>query len=378
MSRKTWKDPSIFIRKIHVDETCLDDPYTQEILARANLPWETVKEGEQPKISDKPYPESLSEGKQHLFLTRNRGEFFKQCPGTREYRCCDYFVLNTGMNCPIDCVYCILQAYLNNPWLSFYVNTSDMLAEMDRVLDRDPQKLYRIGTGEFTDSLAIDRITGLSRILVNYMAGKANGMLELKTKSGAIENLEHLEHRGKTVVAWSLNSRKIFTTHELRSATFGERLEAAGKCASWGYRLAFHFDPIIDHEGWEHQYCETIDRLYSEVPAEAIAWISLGALRYLPSLKEIGTARFPGTRIYFQEFIDGLDGKARYFRGRRTEMYRVIYERLKKYAAPTTCIYFCMESDEIWRDVMGYAPLERGGIPAMLDEAFFKTRGPSS
>jgi spore photoproduct lyase len=27
-----------------------------------------------------------------------------------------------------------------------------------------------------------------------------------------------------------------------------------------------------------------------------------------------------------------------------------------------------MESDEIWREVMGYTPDERGGIPHMLDQ----------
>lgn len=373
MKTNSWKDPSFFIKKIHVDETCLDLPYTREILERAALPWEIVKEGEQPYLTEKPYPENLSEGKQHLFLTRNRGGFFKQCPGTREYRCCDYHVLNTGMNCPIDCVYCILQAYLNNPWISFYVNTDDMVSELDRFLDANPENLYRIGTGEFTDSLAIDRFTELSKILVTYMAKKQNAMLELKTKSAVVENLAELDHGGNTVVAWSLNSKKIFATHELRSATFNERLAAAKKCADWGYRLAFHFDPIIDHEDWESQYCETIDRLYSEVPADAIVWISLGALRYLPALKEIGMSRFPGTQIYFQEFIEGLDGKARYFRQRRTEMYKVIYERLKRYASRDTCIYFCMESDEIWQDVMGFKPEERGGIPGMLDHAFFHT-----
>ena len=33
----------------------------------------------------------------------------------------------------------------------------------------------------------------------------------------------------------------------------------------------------------------------------------MGALRYLPSLKTIGTERFPGSRIFYQEFIEGLE-----------------------------------------------------------------------
>ncbi len=371
MKISSWRDPSRYIKQIHVDETCLDIPYTQDILDRAQLPWNVIPEGEVPGPFDKPYPENLTEGKKHLFITRNLGHFFKPCPATREYRCCDYHVLNTGMNCPIDCVYCILQAYLNNPWLSFYVNVDDLLSEVDTVLDDNPDKVYRIGTGEFTDSLAIDRLTNLSSILVQHIAQKENAMLELKTKSAVIENLEHLHHNGRTVIAWSLNSSQVLQKEEIRAATLGERLEAAVQCAQWGYKLAFHFDPIIDHVGWEEGYFQTIDQLYRTVPAEAIAWISMGGLRYLPKLKDYGTRRFPGSRMYFQEFIEGLDGKARYFRDNRVRLYKAIYNRLKSYAADSTCIYFCMESDEIWEEVMGYKPAEKGGVPAMLDGSFF-------
>ncbi|NOR26487.1 MAG: DNA photolyase, partial [Desulforhopalus sp.] len=116
-------------------------------------------------------------------------------------------------------------------------------------------------------------------------------------------------------------------------------------------------------------YASTIDKLFEAVPAEAIAWISLGALRFLPSLKEIGIKRFPSSRIYYNEFIRGLDGKARYFRPNRVELYQVIYERLKERSASTTCIYFCMESDEIWQEVMGFTPEDKGGLPRMLDQA---------
>lgn len=365
----TWKDPSAYIEQIYVEESCLSLAATQAILTRARLPWSIVQDREKPNALDEEYAENLTAGKRQLFLCRNRGAFFKPCPGTREYQCCNYQVLNTGSNCPIDCVYCILQAYLNTPWLTFHVNTEDLCLELDQKLTAEPDRFFRIGTGEFTDSLAIDRLTGLSRTLVPLIGRTTNAALELKTKSAVIDNLQGLDHRGRTIIAWSLNSPTIMKKHELRSATLTERLAAARQCAAWGYRLAFHFDPIIDHPDWQSGYQETIDRLYATVPAEAIAWISLGALRFLPSLKEIGIRRFPGSRIYFHEFIQGLDGKSRYFRPHRVSLYRFIYDRLKQRAAETTVIYFCMESDEIWREVMGFVPEEKGGLPLMLDRA---------
>jgi spore photoproduct lyase len=95
----------------------------------------------------------------------------------------------------------------------------------------------------------------------------------------------------------------------------------------------------------------------------------LRALRYLPALKQIAADRFPRSRFFYQEFIDGLDGKRRYFRSQRVAMYQVILERLRASAHPRTCIYFCMENDTIWREVFGFIPEERGGLPAMLDRA---------
>jgi spore photoproduct lyase len=365
----TWKDPSSYINKIYVEESCLHLDYTQEIIRRAQLPWSVVPDRQKPNNLADDYVENLSIGKRQLYLCNNRGVFFKPCPGTREYQCCDYQVLNTGTNCPIDCVYCILQAYLNTPWLTFYVNIDQLFQELTESLSANPERLFRIGTGEFTDSLAIDRLTGLSRRLVPFVGQWDNAVLELKTKSAMIDNLAGLEHNGKTIIAWSLNSPTIMKSQEIRTATLEERLMAARKCAEWGYKLAFHFDPVIDHPGWKEGYAATIDTLFEVVPPEAIAWISLGALRFLPSLKEIGIKRFPTSKIYYNEFIQGLDGKSRYFRPNRVELYQVLYERLKRRAASTTCIYFCMESDEIWQEVMGFMPAAQGGLPKMLDRA---------
>ncbi|MFW2368381.1 MAG: SPL family radical SAM protein [Desulforhopalus sp.] len=372
MDKRTWSDPSRYINKIYVEESCVDLDYTREILDRANLPWSVVPERQKPNDLDKDYVRNLTAGKRQLFLCRNRGVFFKPCPGTREYTCCDYQVVNSGSNCPIDCVYCILQAYLNSPWLTHYVNIDRLLFELDEALNLHPEKIFRIGTGEFTDSLAIDRLTGLSRELVPFIGQRKNAVLELKTKSAVIANLEDLEHNGKTIISWSLNSSFMMEHQEIRSATLEERLNGAQQCVKWGYKVAFHLDPIIDHQDWRDGYERTINRLYEVVPPQAIAWISLGALRYLPRLKEIGIERFPQSKIYFNEFIQGLDGKARYFRPNRVKLYKYIYNLLEKHrnkSGAETCIYFCMESDEIWQEVMGFIPADKGGLPSMLDRA---------
>lgn len=364
----SYGDPSQYIQHIYVTEDCRDTPYACEIIDRSKLPVTVIGAREHPDISGQ-YPDNLTRGKHHLLLCKNRGQFFKPCPATREYTCCDYQVLNIGMGCPMDCVYCILQAYLNNPWISFFVNTDDLFLELDEAFADKRSPFFRIGTGEFSDSLALDSLTHFAPRLVDYMRDKNGAVLELKSKSVIIDNLEGLDHGGRTIVAWSLNSPPIMEREEIRTASLEERLAAAARCADWGYKLAFHFDPIIWHEGWQKGYRSTVQRLFEVVPADRIAWISLGALRYLPSLKDIAGQRFPGSTFFYEEFINGLDGKSRYFRTQRVEMYKVLADELAKFVAPETCLYFCMESSTIWQEVFGFTPEEKGGLRAMLDRS---------
>ncbi len=362
-------DPANFIHTIYIEESCRDLPYVQEMIQKAGkVSIKTVAEQDFSRLQSGGYVKGLSKGKRNLLLTRNKGKFLKPCPATREYRCCDYQVLNIGMNCPMDCVYCILQAYLNNPWLSFFVNVEDLISELEEAFAREPDRIWRIGTGEFTDSLALDNLTGLSAKLVNFMALRKNSILELKTKTANIENLNNLDHGGNTIVSWSLNSPHIMAQEELHTASLQDRLAAASKCAEWGYKIAFHFDPIIYHDNWQQGYAATISQLFDQVPAENIAWISMGALRFLPPLKNIVKDRFPNCKIFYEEFIEGLDGKSRYFRSQRVELYQSVYGELVKHVSPKTCVYLCMESDEIWKEVFGYNPEQQGGLPAMLDK----------
>jgi spore photoproduct lyase len=297
-----------------------------------------------------------------------RGRLLKSCPGTRHYFCCGYRILHFGMQCSLGCTYCILQAYLNQPNLRLFGNTDEILKALSEELHSSPDRLYRIGTGEFTDSLLLDPWTGLSRQLVPYFAQQPNAVLELKTKTDFVENLAGLDHGGRTIVAWSLNAEAIVRSEEPLAASLQERLDAARQCAEWGYWLAFHFDPMIEHEGWREGYGEVLDRLFAAVDPRKVMWVSLGALRFMPELKPIILSRHPASGILSGEFVRGLDGKMRYFRDIRVELYRFMVERIRE-IDPGLCVYLCMEGRDIWREAVGFSPDECGGLPALLDRA---------
>lgn len=316
-------------------------------------------------------PDSTRRDPSVLEVVRFRGRFLKSCPGTQNYHCCGYRILHFGTQCSLDCTYCILQAYLNQPNLRLFGNTGEMLRELSMELEQNPDRLHRVGTGEFTDSLLLDPFTGLSRVLVPFFARTQNAVLELKTKTDFIQNLIGLDHNGRAITAWSLNSEHVQRSEEPRSATLEERLIAARRCADLGYFLAFHFDPLLEYPEWRSGYGEILDRLFDAVDPARIVWISLGAFRFMPGLKRIIRERHPRSRIPYGEFIRGLDGKMRYFRDIRVELYGSMAERIRQ-ADPSLCLYLCMEGKDIWTEALGFSPDARGGLSAMLDEAVKK------
>jgi spore photoproduct lyase len=267
----------------------------------------------------------------------------------------------------MDCSYCVLQGYLNNPLLTLYTNWDDLLREINGFLSIDRPSLFRLGTGELSDSLALESPFPFSKFLIPFFAERHNAILELKTKSVNVGPLLPLNHRGRTVISWSLNPTKMIEREERRTAPLKERISAARDCQEKGYPLGFHFDPLIYHEGWEKEYQETIHQLFKEIDPKRVVWISLGGFRYPPDLKAIAEERFPKTGMFLGELFPGRDGKFRYLREIRTEMYQKMVRWLKE-IDPHLFIYLCMESKEVWEKVFGWAPESSGHLSQMFEE----------
>ena len=75
----------------------------------------------------------------------------------------------------------------------------------------------------------------------------------------------------------------------------------------------------------------------------------------MPPLKNIIRQRFPASRIADEEFITALDGKKRYYKTQRAEMFARLREWIAA-LAPEVFVYLCMESPWMWRQVFGDAP----------------------
>lgn len=300
-------------------------------------------------------------GKKILLLTENEGEFLKRCPGTNEYICCDYHIIDFAQNCPMDCTYCILQAYLNNPMMVVYANVSSLAAELDRRIPERgtaaASRALRIGTGEFTDSLALDHLTGYSDLLMDYFAGRPELFIEFKTKTDIVDSFLGRDPLPNVLLSWSVNALNVTGREEHRSASMEERMAAARKCADAGYAITLHFDPIIDYDDFGPMMKAAVEMIFDHLRPESIKYISFGCYRFIPKLKDIVASRFPNSKIIYNEFIKGYDGKSRYFRKKRERLFKTVREMIEARDPERKIgLYYCMESPEIWRATAGNAP----------------------
>ena len=361
-------------KQILVEEAAWDYPMTRRVLARLpGVPVKVIADREALRPREVSPAQWLGESKTTLLLAVQKGPFWRACPGTRDYICCGYQVLQVALNCPFDCTYCILQSYVNVPAVTVFVNIEDLESELRTTWAETPHRTWRLGTGEFGDSLALDRLTGLHEVLVPLVARHPNAILEIKSKWHDLTHLLPLGPNPRVIFAWSLNPPELIREAELGAATLEARLKAARQAALAGFRLAFHFDPLIFFPGWEEAYRRTVERLGAAVSAAEIVWISLGCLRFLPPLRRIMLARFPHSRIGSQEMVRAPDGKWRYFKELRVEMYSRLAEWLDR-ALPGVRLYLCMESPRVWREVFGYAP-EGEELAQILDDRLFP-KGP--
>ena len=196
----------------------------------------------------------LGAGKRRLVVRKRRAPFLMGCPaGSAQFACCGYLVLILASNCPMDCSYCFLQEHVaNNPAFQIYSNFRDSFEEMDRLAHSAPGRHFLVGTGELADSL---------------------------------------DPRGRALVSWTRSPDTVWKSSEHRTASPSARIAAARAVLDGGYRVGFHFDPMIVYEGAERDYLLLVDQLLSAIPAGRISLLSMGALRMTPELRSAARRR---------------------------------------------------------------------------------------
>lgn len=186
--------------------------------------------------------------------------------------CPNYWHFSPYGFCPFDCQYCYLAGtpgVKHSPTVKIFLNLPEML---DRVA-ATAAKLARptaFYLGKLQDGLALDPLTGYSRRMIPFFARQPHARLILLTKSASVENLLDLDHRGHTILSWSLNPPEISQAFERNVPSPAERVAAMRRCAAAGYSLRAVLMPMVPVADWQDIYARFVEELLTSVPLQRI------------------------------------------------------------------------------------------------------------
>jgi spore photoproduct lyase len=302
---------------------------------------------------------------QKVEFVETPGSIVRKCPGTKHHICCGYQTIDLVEGCVLSCSYCILKAYLRDDTIRISHRPESIIEELNGMIDGSPRHVLRFGTGELSDSLAIDRRHNVNRFLVEYFGAKRKAILELKSKWADFRHL--LPHLNPyTVISFSVSPQRFIDAEETRTSPVHKRLKAARLAQDHGCFVGLHFDPIVIYDGFERDYRYLIGDIGRILDPSRILWISLGTLRFPPALYGLLLMR---KRRYLLsgEFIRGEDGKYRYIKTERIRIYRMLY-RLLKDIDSSLFIYLCMERAGVWKEALDIDMKDTEGLTGLFDE----------
>lgn len=332
---------------LYIEKGILNHPTMVSILNKLkSIEIQVIENYQSLGLAHLPANHRYKQEKRGLVLAYKSGELvkevqrdlFRQIPN-------EYYIMHSP-GCPSDCQYCFLFDYLTHQMPTLFVNHDEILESIRELIESKPNEKHTFHAGEFSDALAYDHITELSKPLVELFSKYEHAYLELRTKSDNIKNLFGLNHQGKSIVSWTFSPQRVVQLFEYQTASAEERIEAACACQKAGYPVALRFDPLIRYPDWEKGYQEIIEKIGERLNPDLIYDCQLGVFRYTPGLWKVIRERFPKSWLRFQESVPSRDGKYRYINPVRIEMYHKIIRWLREYF-PNLRIELCMDSPEV-------------------------------
>lgn len=255
--------------------------------------------------------------------------------------------------CPYGCSYCYLagtQGVRFSPSIKVYVNLDEILAEIDRVA----RKLGReeaFYLGKLQDGMALDPLTGYSRVMVPFFAEHPFARLRVLSKCADFDNVLDLDHKGRTVLCWSLNPPAVRKDYEVITPPVEDRIAAMEKCAAAGYPIRVMLMPIIPIPDWRRHYDELLESLLTRVPLDRL---TLGGVcSYGPALR-IMEAKLGRDNLISRSLtvLDNSpdDGRTRYSLSERAAIYRHLLGTIRRLRPGQTCA-LCMEDPALAREL---------------------------
>ncbi len=329
--------------KIFIESHLMDNEITKRILL--NFPKVPVKKLD--KIEDvwgrvkKPYLQKRQS--LNLFIGEKKGELVKETPDAYGIGSEKHFYFIHAYNCIYECQYCYLQGYFNTPDIVLFVNHDEIISQMQKVVDKDPDSWFH--AGEFSDSLALSHLTLEWDQYWEFFARNKQAKLELRTKAVNLKSIIDLKPLENIFISFTLAGFKEGKLFDLKTPSVKARLKAIEKLATKGFKIGLHFDPIIYTDTTMQSYQELLDEIVKIIPSAQLGYISIGVVRFTKDVYREVEKNYGDSQMLHQNFTKSFDGKVRYTKPMRMWILNSVRDLCLKAGIDNEKIYLCMEED---------------------------------
>ncbi len=266
--------------------------------------------------------------------------------------CFNLYDLHSLNGCLHGCNYC-----RRGRLIAMMLNVEEFVEQVDRLLEENPwQKVIRYDVE--SDILPFEPEYGASKLLVDHFARLKDRYIILFSKSANVDFLMDLDHRGHTIIMWTLSPHTVSTQIEKATASMRERIEAARRCQEAGYHVRFKFKPVIPIRNWRAEYREMLELLFSSVRPNNLSMDLL--FTHELDTKELFAIAPP--ELLDPEYIRNIEeAKHRpwldtvthmpFSHEARAEMYDFIISEARR-ICPGASVSLCAETQRMW-DLFG-------------------------
>lgn len=328
-------------RRALADEICAAYP-DAELIEQIRTPHNRVLLGESDPLKLHHLGKQTLVLAEHNSAVRRSEEEGNACP--------NYWHFSPYGFCPYNCDYCYLAGTPGvrfSPTVKVFLNLPEILDRIDRVASRvgRPTAFY---LGKLQDGLALDPLTGYSRRLVPFFARHPYARMILLTKSAEVENLLDLDHRGRSILSWTVNPPEIAAAFEKNTPSVANRIEAMSRCARAGYPVRAVVMPIVPVPGWQGVYRRFLEELHGRVSLDRI---TLGGICSYPAAIRLTHRKLgkdnPISRLLERAHPKSGDGRTRFPRTTRAAVYRRLLETIRE-IRPELQTGLCLEDQPMF------------------------------
>ncbi|NKF05825.1 spore photoproduct lyase [Clostridium gasigenes] len=238
--------------------------------------------------------EYYREGKNTLVVGIKKGFKFQSCKPSAHYQ------LPLISGCVGNCQYCYLNTNLGDkPYIKVNANVEDILSQAQKYINERIPKITIFEGAATSDPVPVEPYTELLKKTVEFFANSEYGKFRFVTKYNDIDGLLNIKHNGKTEIRFTLNTDKVISDYEKRTASINNRIDASVKVAEAGYPLGYIIAPIFIYDGWKQDYMKLLIDLNKRLPKNLAYPITFEVIshRYTTRAKNVITQVFPNNTL---------------------------------------------------------------------------------